>query len=75
MPFFKSISLDGQTNLEIGQIYEELKNESYAGFHFRRAEYAFTANNQFEKATEAKNLIKRLENGTKDSGVDVLASL
>jgi hypothetical protein len=67
--------LDGQTNLEIGQVYEEIKNESYAGFHFRRAEYAFTANNQFEKATEAKNLIKRLEKGKKDSGVEVLASL
>ncbi len=67
--------LDGQTNLEIGKIYEELGNKSYAGFHFRRAEYAFTTNNQFQKAIEAKERIQELEKDSTDSSVEVLASL
>jgi hypothetical protein len=71
----QSNPLDGQTNLELGKIYEEIANKSYAGFHFRRAEYVFTANNQFQKAVEAKERIKHLEGGQKGSLNETLASI
>ncbi|GEM_PF-3309620 len=67
--------LDGQTNLELGKVYEEIENKSYAGFHFRRAEYVFTANNQFQKAVEAKERIKSLEGGKEGSPNETLAAI